>query len=108
MPFRIPTSLRSSIPRLSTPTRHPAQNRPFTIASRLSIKEDANRSGEELEAKKQEQVDKQKRGEGHWHEELASAGESNIKADKEHVEDHDEHIEDLQKQTEKASEKGKI
>ncbi|QDS72241.1 hypothetical protein FKW77_005729 [Venturia effusa] len=55
-----------------------------------------------------EQLDKQKRGEGHWHEELASAGESNIKADKEKVEDHDEHIEDLQKQTEQAANKGKM
>lgn len=107
MAFRLPSSLRTSVPRLSTPTRR-TQYRPFTIATRLSIKEDANRTGEELEAKKQEQLDKQKRGEGHWHEELASAGESNIKADKEHVEDHDEHIGDLQKQTEDAANKGKV
>ena len=107
MHLRIPTSLRVSVPRLSTPIRS-SQYRSFIITNRLSIKEDANRTGEELEAKKQEQLDKQKRGEGHWHEELASAGESNIKADKEHVEDHDEHIEDLQKQTEDAANKGKV
>lgn len=107
MPFRLPSSLRTSVPRLSTPIRQ-THYRFFTIINRLSIKEDANRTGEELEAKKQEQLDKQKRGEGHWHEELASAGESNIKADKEKVEDHDEHIEDLQKQTQDAANKGKV
>lgn len=107
MPFRLSSALRTLVPRLSTPIRQ-TQYRSFTIASRLSIKEDANRTGEELEAKKQEQLDKQKRGEGHWHEELASAGESNVKADKEKVEDHDEHIENLQKQTQDAANKGKV
>jgi hypothetical protein len=107
MTFRLPLSLRASVSRLSTPIRQ-TQYRSFITTSRLSIKEDANRTGEEVEAKKQEQLDKQKRGEGHWHEELASAGESNIKADKEHVEDHDEHIEDLQKQTEDAANNGKV
>jgi hypothetical protein len=107
MPFRIQSCLKSSS-RLSTPIKHRIQYRSFTTANPLSIKEDANRTGEELEAKKQEQLDKQKRGEGHWHEELASAGESNIKADKEHVEDHDKHIEDLQKQTEKKANKGEV
>lgn len=106
MPLQIPSSLRSAS-RLSTPLRH-KQYRSFTIASRLSLKEDANRTGDELEAKKQEQLDKQKRGEGHWHEELASAGESNVKADREHVEDTDEHIEDLQNKTEDAANKGKV
>ncbi|KAE9969365.1 hypothetical protein Vi05172_g12173 [Venturia inaequalis] len=107
MPLRLSSSFRTSVPRLSTSIR-PTQYRSFTTANRLSIKEDANRTGEQLEAKKQEQLDKQKRGEGHWHEELASAGESNIRADKEKVEDHDEHIEDLQKQTEEAANKGKV
>jgi len=79
----------------------PALQRSATIStsSRLLIKEDADRSPDEIEAKKNEQIQKQKEGKGHWHEELASAGESNIAADKEKVHDHEEHMEDLQKQT---------
>jgi hypothetical protein len=72
------------------------------------IKEDGNRSPQELEDKKEEQVDKQRRGEGHWDEDLASKGESNIKADKEEVDNHDEHMEDLQKHTADKSEKGDL
>lgn len=79
----------------------PALQRSATISttSRLRIKEDADRSPEDIEKKKNEQIQKQKEGKGHWHEELASAGESNIAADKEKVHDHGEHMEDLQKQT---------
>lgn len=69
------------------------------------LKEDGNRSGEELNKTKHEQIEKQKKGEGHWHEELASAGEANITADKDKVDDHDSHIEDLQKQTAEKHEK---
>jgi hypothetical protein len=72
------------------------------------LKEDADRSPEQIEQKKQEQLDKQKKGEGHWHEELASSGESNIAADREEVHDHDEHMEDLQKETAKKGEKGEM
>ena len=74
-------------------------NRPFSSQTTLRLKEDGDRSAEELDAKKHEQIQKQKDGKGHWHEELASAGESNIAADKEKVHDHDEHMEDLQKET---------
>lgn len=73
--------------------------RTFSIQSRLRLKEDGDRSGEELDKKKHEQIEKQKQGKGHWHEELASSGEANVTADKEKVHDHDEHIEDLQKET---------
>jgi len=79
----------------------PIRSATFSTSSRLSIKEDGNRSPEELEAKKNEQIQKQKDGKGHWHEELASAGEASIAADKDahKVDDHDSHMEDLQKQT---------
>jgi hypothetical protein len=105
MPLRMPAPFRSSLSRLRTPI---IQRRPLTTTNRLYLKEDAERSGEDIDAVKQQQLDKQKRGEGHWHEELASSGESNVKADKEHVEDHDEHIEDLQKRTENAAEKDEV
>jgi hypothetical protein len=76
----------------------------------LRLKEDADRHPEHIEQKKREQIDKQKRGEGHWHEELASAGESNVKADRDSgkVGDHGSHIEDLQKHTEKKAQKGEM
>lgn len=85
----------------------PFSHRTFSATPRFNIKEDANRSGHELDAKKHEQIQKQKEGKGEWHEELASAGEANIAADKgsEHVEDHGKHMEDLQKETAKSKEK---
>jgi hypothetical protein len=74
----------------------------------MYIKEDADRTPEQVEQKKQEQLEKQKRGEGHWHEELASHGESNIAADRENVKDHDEHMSKLQQETKKKGEKGEL
>ncbi|GAB7355320.1 hypothetical protein MBLNU459_g5852t1 [Dothideomycetes sp. NU459] len=82
-----------------------AAPRPFSQHARALVKEDASRSPEELDRIKHEQLDKQKRGEGHWHEELASAGESNVAADKEKVHDHDSHMEDLQKEGASKAEK---
>nr|OQO20809.1 hypothetical protein B0A51_11949 [Rachicladosporium sp. CCFEE 5018] len=82
-----------------------APMRRFTQAPALRLKEDANRSPEELDRIKHEQIEKQKQGKGEWHEELASSSESNTAADKEKVHDHDEHIEDLQKETAEQQEK---
>ncbi|KAK5724485.1 hypothetical protein LTR15_004530 [Elasticomyces elasticus] len=91
------------------PTRtvfvQPTLSRPFTSARSLRLKEDGNRTPEELDAKKHEQIEKQKKGEGHWHEDLASSSESHIAADKEKINDHDQHMEDLQKETAGQSEK---
>ncbi|KAH7127143.1 hypothetical protein B0J11DRAFT_432846 [Dendryphion nanum] len=87
----------------------PTQSRRMLTTGRpLLIKENAHRTPEELEGKKQEQLDKQKRGEGHWDEALASQGESNIAADKEKVNNHDEHIGKLQEETKKKGDKGEI
>lgn len=80
-------------------------SRPFSVQSCRLIKEDANRSPEEVEKLKQEQLKKQKDGEGHWHEELASAGEAAVKNDDHTIEDHDSHMEDLQKETAEKHEK---
>ena len=81
--------------------------RPFTTSPSLCLKEDASRSPEEIDQKKHEQIDKQKKGEGHWHEELASSSESSINADKQHgkVDDHGDHMSDLQKETAGQKEK---
>jgi hypothetical protein len=74
----------------------------------MFLKEDENRSPEELESKKQEHLDKQKRGDGHWEEKLGSQSEANVTADNEHVQDHDDHMSKLQEETSKKGEEGKI
>ena len=75
--------------------------RPFSAHARFFIKEDEDRSPEELEKDKQEHLKKQEKGQGEWDRKLASRGEESIAADKQSdkVGDHDEHMEDLQKQT---------
>ncbi|KAF2117032.1 hypothetical protein BDV96DRAFT_597978 [Lophiotrema nucula] len=92
------------------PIRTPALStrRAFTAGPQLLLKEDADRDGHDVEQKKNEQLEKQEKGEGHWHEELASHGESNIAADKEKVNDHDSHMDKLQNETAKKGEDGKL
>jgi hypothetical protein len=82
--------------------------RSFQSSTVRFLKEDGNRSPEELEAQKQEHLRKQQQGEGKWDKELASKGEENVKADQEKVHDHDEHIEDLQKEGARKGEKGDL
>ena len=77
----------------------PTYVRPFSQAQQLRLKEDSTKSPEETERIKQEQIQKQKEGKGHWHEELASQSESHVAADKENVNDHGKHMDDLQKET---------
>lgn len=77
----------------------PSTARSFSQAQKLSLKEDAARSPEETDRVKQEQLQKQKEGKGHWHEELASQSESHVAADREKVSDHKQHLSDLQKET---------
>ena len=47
-------------------------------------------------------------GKGQWHEELGSASESNVAADREEVSDHDSHMSKLQQETKKKGEKGEL
>jgi hypothetical protein len=86
----------------------PSYIRPFSQAQHLRLKEDANRSPEELERIKQEQLKQQKEGKGQWNEELASSSESHVAADKQMVNDHHQHMSDLQKETAKKGEKGQL
>jgi hypothetical protein len=91
-----------------TPLRTNLARRTLTTTPRMCIKEDANRSPEQLEKIKQDQLKEQKEGKGRWREELASHGESNIAADKEKVTDHDKHMKDLQQEGAKKGEKGEL
>jgi hypothetical protein len=89
-------------------TLKPTLPRLFTTTPICRIKEDANRTPEEVEQAKQDQLKEQKEGKGRWREDLASGGESNIKADKEGVSDHGEHMKELQKEGKERGEKGQL
>ncbi|KAF1911965.1 hypothetical protein BDU57DRAFT_542576 [Ampelomyces quisqualis] len=90
------------------PLRTTIARRTLTTTSRLHIKEDADRTPEQVEKAKQDQLKEQQQGKGRWREDLASSGESNIAADKEKVKDHDSHMKDLQKEGAKKGEKGEL
>ncbi|KAF1850277.1 uncharacterized protein K460DRAFT_13230 [Cucurbitaria berberidis CBS 394.84] len=93
--------------RLRTPFLNTTRRTLFTTP-RMLIKEDADRSPEQVEKAKQEQLKEQQQGQGRWREDLASSGESNIAADKEKVNDHQDHIQKLQQETKNKGEKGEI
>ncbi|PSN75193.1 hypothetical protein BS50DRAFT_567900 [Corynespora cassiicola Philippines] len=101
---RVPTTLfRPISTTLSMSTR-----RNLSTTPRMLLKEDADRSPEQIEKAKNEQLEKQKRGEGHWHESLSSQSESHIAADREQVDDHASHMSKLQEETKKKGEKGEL
>ena len=103
------TSLRSVRAPLSTPRFTPIlTQRALSTTPTLRIKEDADRTPEQLEQAKQDQLKEQQKGEGRWREDLASHGESNIAADKEKVHDHDEHMKELQQQGKEKGERGDL
>ncbi|KAH0151958.1 hypothetical protein KCU67_g10032, partial [Aureobasidium melanogenum] len=58
---------------------------------------------EEADRIKNEQIEKQKQGKGHWHEEIASDSESIVKADRGDIKADADTIEQLQKETEKLA-----
>ncbi|KAH7056910.1 hypothetical protein B0J12DRAFT_530840, partial [Macrophomina phaseolina] len=84
--------------------------RAFSAAPQLCLKEDKVRTGEEAEAVKQEQLQKQREGKGHWHEDLASNSEVNVKADREagQIGDHGQHMEELKQMGKEKREKGDL
>jgi hypothetical protein len=98
-------SLRTAIP--STRTAFTAR-RTFVSTPTLRIKEDADRTPEQVEGAKQEQLKEQEKGEGRWREDLASHGESNIAADRQQVNDHDAHMKELQQEGKEKGEKGDL
>ncbi|KAI8931573.1 hypothetical protein NX059_011227 [Plenodomus lindquistii] len=107
MPSRTLLSASRPMRTLRTPLASTAR-RTLTTTPRFMIKEDADRTPEQVEQAKQEQLKEQQQGQGRWREDLASSGESNIAADKQKVQDHDSHMKDLQKETAAKGEKGQI
>ncbi|KAE8825064.1 hypothetical protein HRS9122_10163 [Pyrenophora teres f. teres] len=82
--------------------------RAFATTPRMAIKEDADRTPEQVEQAKQEQLREQEQGKGRWREDLASHGESNIAADRQKVHDHDQHMKELQQEGKEKGEKGEM
>ena len=80
------------------PRQTPALARPFSTSRTLRLKEDVERSPEEVEKAKQQQLKDQE-----WKKDLASSSEEDIKADQEKVKDDDKHMEELQKKTAQKS-----
>ncbi|TKA67010.1 hypothetical protein B0A55_08195 [Friedmanniomyces simplex] len=67
-------------------------------AGKESALHNENRA-EEAEAHKQDQLQKQREGKGHWKDELASDSESIVKADRNEMGSAKDNIEELQKET---------
>jgi len=76
-----------------------------TAGKEDALHEDAQGRSDEVEHHKQDQLQKQKEGKGHWKDELASNSESIIKADRGEVEASDETIKKLQDESAKAASK---
>ena len=89
---------------LRTPSLH--TTRTLTTTPVFRLKEDATRTPEQVEQAKQDQIKEQKEGKGRWREDLASSGESNIKADKQRVRNTEGHIKQLQREGKERGETG--
>ncbi|KAI9721969.1 MAG: hypothetical protein M1812_001927 [Candelaria pacifica] len=69
-------------------------------------KHDGDRA-DHAEFHKQDQLDKQKEGKGHWKHELASNSEAAVKADREELHASEENIAQMQKETEDAAQRAR-
>ncbi|CAJ0550433.1 hypothetical protein HG530_000962 [Fusarium avenaceum] len=75
----------------------------FTTSTRLSLKESSSQTDVDYEKHKQDSLNKQKQGSGHWKPELASDSEEAVKADRSNT-DPAKDIKNLQERTKKAAE----
>lgn len=109
------TALRSLAPPFLHPTTLPARTTPLLTQSfhktpaRAALSEsdhdqDVDERKKKIEHHKEDQLDKQREGKGHWKRELGSNSESAIKADREEVTNAEHDIESLQKETSQALE----
>ncbi|CAM1509341.1 Fc.00g030800.m01.CDS01 [Cosmosporella sp. VM-42] len=80
----------------------------LSTSSKLGLKESSSQTDVDYDKHKQDSLDKQKRGAGHWKSELASDSEEAVKADRGETGDAKEHTKKLQEQTKHhAEEKSK-
>ncbi|KAL9103141.1 MAG: hypothetical protein Q9163_001785 [Psora crenata] len=88
-----------------------ATRRPFHSTLRLSALSESDHSVADdvrkkaIDEHKNDQIEKQKEGKGHWKRELGSNSETAIKADREEITDAEQDISALQKETSGAMEK---
>ncbi|MCJ1484790.1 hypothetical protein MMC06_004963 [Schaereria dolodes] len=83
-------------------------SRPFHLSSARAALSENDRHREdvhhEIDHHKNDQLEKQKQGKGHWKKELASQSEASIKADRGEIDASEDSIKDLQKETEEFAE----
>ncbi|KAL9070006.1 MAG: hypothetical protein Q9161_005179 [Pseudevernia consocians] len=109
MSFLTKIALRS---RASPLRLAPISTRPFHITSARAALSESDHGGHQdtadrkatIDHHKDDQMNKQKEGKGHWKKELGSNSESAIKADREEITDAEHDVESLQKETSKAME----
>lgn len=87
------------LPRCSPAVAISSSSRLFSSSQPLSLREDKAQEPQEIEKAKQEQLQDGKRKQ-----ELESASETGVRADREKVSDHDSHMEKLQEETAKKHE----
>ncbi|KAK5112628.1 hypothetical protein LTR62_003943 [Meristemomyces frigidus] len=106
------SALRFSFAARRAPLRTIGAVRSFQTSRALAASKEStlNQEGraEEAEAHKQDQLQKQKEGKGHWKDELASDSESIIKADRNEAGSTSDDIKKLQQETEKLAKDKKI
>ncbi|PSR82334.1 hypothetical protein BD289DRAFT_16995 [Coniella lustricola] len=84
----------------------PTAQRSFAMSAVRQIKESSGAETKDYEKHKQDSLDKQKSGQGHWKPELASDGEEAIKADRGAKEDFATMQERTKKHAEEKAAKG--
>ncbi|TIA34882.1 hypothetical protein D6C78_06536 [Aureobasidium pullulans] len=80
-----------------------SKDQQYSKHRKLTQLPDEEGRAEEVERVKNEQIQKQKEGKGHWHEEIASDSESIVKADRGDISADADTIKQLQKETEKLA-----
>ncbi|KAF7845825.1 hypothetical protein BT93_L0437 [Corymbia citriodora subsp. variegata] len=85
---------------VSTPFRSFQSARVLAVGKESALHEEGR--AEEVDKVKNEQIQKQKEGKGHWHEELSSDSESIVKADRGEINASNDTIAQLQEESKKV------
>lgn len=98
---RSPTQIRSV--GINTRSFHVSVRRPALSESDHSEHDPEDRKAA-IDHHKDDQLNKQKEGKGHWKKELSSNSEAALKADREEIPNTEDHISNMQKQTSEDAE----
>jgi len=106
MPFLVRSALRPlAALRVSPTIRARALHATSFRAALNETDRDRDNLHEEIDHHKNDQLQKQKDGKGHWKGELASQSEAALKADREEIDASEDTINNLQKETEQYAQK---